>query len=440
MLKQHKNNTLVKHSAAVHVNSPLSATERKIANIFLKNAFHTIGFDQQHRFYIRDLLKALGWSENSECNDALKRNIENLVNVSLKWNILDKDKKRKWGVSSFLAGAEIKEGLVYYSYSAELSQRLSNPNIYTILNLDYQQALKSAHGLILWEFCTEQLDTSKRHEIITEYIEISKIRELLGAEEPTYDKYKHLNDKIIKPAIKEINNKTDLEVGIVTKKVGNKVIEIAFKIVRNSSQLQLEMFEGDIDALDLIKKQIEFENNLGKGKVLSVSEEQIKKLISSYGLTVVSKALDIVISKLKNGEKVANIGGYLYTLLDKGIVENSSVEGVKTRLFLESQQEQKEKREVEEKIITKIIINETDPYKKAILIAFRSVMHINVLKQALETNQIQIASISEKAGILTIRLKYSIRFLGYESKIKSACVDELTKLYTNVSVEIEDRI
>ncbi|ETO34917.1 hypothetical protein RFI_02168, partial [Reticulomyxa filosa] len=63
-LKLAEKNTLIKHSAVVHISNNLTATERKISNILLKNAFSNLNKTIKHSISIRDILLELGHAED----------------------------------------------------------------------------------------------------------------------------------------------------------------------------------------------------------------------------------------------------------------------------------------------------------------------------------------------------------------------------------------
>jgi len=96
--------------------------------------------------------------------------------------------------------------------------------------------MKSKYSIRLYEILKAQ-QFKKHFEI-----EIDKLRKMLSAE--NYERYSNLSQKVIKPAIREINKHTDMIVQYEIKKVGNKVISIRFDVV-NKRTLEQELYGGD---------------------------------------------------------------------------------------------------------------------------------------------------------------------------------------------------
>ena len=93
-----------------------------------------------HSVSIVELAAKLGF--DSKNDEYLKETLEALVDFTVKWNVLGKDKKEVWGVAALLASAEIKDGICTYGFAPHLRQKLHNPRIYTKLNLRLQTVLR----------------------------------------------------------------------------------------------------------------------------------------------------------------------------------------------------------------------------------------------------------------------------------------------------------
>ena len=167
----------------------------------------------------------LSWRRNSgfdsHNHDHLKVTLKSLVDCTVEWNVLGKNNKEVWGAASLLAEVNIEDGLCFYQFSHTLRQKLHNPLMYTKLNLRLQNRFKSQYALILWEVCFDYFDIHwGRGE--TPFIPLERFRELIGVESDEYQTFKALNQKIIKPAIIEINNLTDYFVEVEQKRFKRK--------------------------------------------------------------------------------------------------------------------------------------------------------------------------------------------------------------------------
>lgn len=228
---------VIKASPAIQIESKITHLQRRAWNVLLANAYNELPNRDTHRVSVAELAKSLGF--NSRDYDHLKETLEALVDCTVKWNILGKDKKEEWGVASLLAEARIKDGICTYAYPPYLRTRLYNPRIYTKINLSLQNQFTSRYALVLWEVCFDYFDLS-RNEGETPFIPIETFRELMGLEKGEYSLFKVLNRDVIKPAIKEINTLTNFFIEVESKRIGRRIGELKFKISRLKELPSLE--------------------------------------------------------------------------------------------------------------------------------------------------------------------------------------------------------
>ena len=193
--------------------------------------------------------------------DYLKETLEALGACQVKWNLLNKDKKEKWGFANLLASAEIEEGICSYEFPKPLRLKLHNPRVYAKLNLRLQNRFRSRYALVLWEICFDYFDTD-RDQGETPFIPLETFRELMGIEADEYQTFKALNQFVIKSAIKEINDLTDYHVEVEHKRLGRRIGELKFRItkvkqfpvqeslfpdIENLPPVAVELIQADID-------------------------------------------------------------------------------------------------------------------------------------------------------------------------------------------------
>ena len=219
----------IKASPAIQIQSKITHLQRRVWNVLLANAYDELPNQDIHRVSVAELAKSLGFNSHNE--EYLKETLEALVDCIVKWNVLGKDKKERWGVAALLASAEIEKGICTYSFAAHLRYKLYNPRIYTKLNLRLQNRFTSRYALILWEICFDYFDTARNHGE-TPFIPLDTFKELMGIALDDYPTFKTLNQRVIKPAIKEINELTDFFVEVEQKRVGRRIGELKFKISR----------------------------------------------------------------------------------------------------------------------------------------------------------------------------------------------------------------
>ena len=220
---------VIKASPAIQIQSKITHLQRRAWNVLLANAYDELPNRDIHRVSVTELAKSLGFNSHNE--DYLKETLEALVDCTVKWNLLGKDKKGRWGVASLLASAEIENGVCTYGFAPHLRLKLYNPRIYTKLNLRLQNRFTSRYALILWEVCFDYFDIA-RYQGETPFIPIETFRELMGLERDEYSVFKVLNRDVIKPAIKEINELTNFFLEVEQKRIGRRIGELKFRISR----------------------------------------------------------------------------------------------------------------------------------------------------------------------------------------------------------------
>lgn len=222
-------NEVIKASPAIHIQSKITHLQRRAWNILLANAYDELPNTDIHRINVTDLAQSLGFNSHNE--EYLKETLEALVDCTVEWNILSKDKREEWGIAALLASVKIANGVCTYGFAPHLRYKLYNPRIYTKLNLRLQNQFTSRYAVILWEVCFDYFDIA-RNEGETPFIPLETFKELMGLDQDEYPVFKELNRNVIKLAIEEINELTSFNVEVEQKRIGRKIGELKFKISR----------------------------------------------------------------------------------------------------------------------------------------------------------------------------------------------------------------
>lgn len=270
-------NEVIKASPAIQIQSKISFLQRRTWNVLLANAYNELPDKEIHCVSIAELSKKLGFNSNNQ--DYLKETLEALVDCTVKWNLLNKDKKEVWGVASLLGSAVIENGMCTYSFAAHLRQKLHNPRLYAKLNLRLQNIFKSQYTLVLWEICFDYFDTD-RDQGETPFIPLSTFKDLIGLKPDEYSVFGFLNRDVIKPAVKEINDLTNYEIEVEQKRIGRKIGELKFRIKRTKELPVQESVYPDVEnfhpvALELVQAGID------QKVAVSIAEQEWDFVISS---------------------------------------------------------------------------------------------------------------------------------------------------------------
>lgn len=292
---------LFKHLGAVHTQTALTITQRKLSNVMLRNALNTIGQDKEHKIPMKEILEALDWDSTQKAPETLRESLRDLARVQIQWNILGRDNKNKWTTSALLAHVSIKDGYVYYSYSLALRELFQNPNIYARLNLDVQRKFKNKHAVILWELICGDLSAKKEEKVSTEWIPYEKVLELTDLHTNNYLKrYTSFKERVLDSAICEINESSDIIMGYEEKRVNRKITHLRF-----FGEKKKVMPQGDSPS----ELQL---------RALGFGEKKIKDIVKHHAEEDIERALAFLIYFMKTTkEPVKNP----VALFDKALTE-----------------------------------------------------------------------------------------------------------------------
>jgi hypothetical protein len=103
--------------------------------------------------------------------------------------------------------------------------------MYARLDLDLQKRFGSKHALALWELCTDYLG-AKRDYGETPWILVEDFRKLCGIAKDEYPAFWRIIQKVITPALAEVNHVSDFNVTVEYRREGRKTMALKFKIRR----------------------------------------------------------------------------------------------------------------------------------------------------------------------------------------------------------------
>lgn len=291
------NRPLKKHVAAIHTDGHLSLLQRKLSNVLLLNAYDALLTQTEHEIDEKTLCVMLGYDSNDR--KPLKESLKALASVHAEWNILgDNQEEVEWGVSSLLSHAILSRGKCRYGYSPALAEKLYNPDIYASINMAIQRKFRSKHALALYENCY-RFKTVRS----TGWWTLKTFRRLMGVDDSEYYRqFKHLNAKVIKPTVKEINAVSDIQITPEFKRAGRSITEIRF-IIGVNPQLPLL----DIDDDKAVKGTTVYKRLIASG----VSHKLAESWITQHGEDYCAAKLDIVAAQKSSGAKIVSVAGFL---------------------------------------------------------------------------------------------------------------------------------
>lgn len=286
-----------KHVAAIHVSGKLTLLQRKLSNVLLLNAYDTLTSQPRHQIDARTLCLMIGYNSNDM--DTLKQSLRGLAETVAEWDMLDEKGQQEWGVSSLLSYARLKGGICEYAYSPALAEKLHDPKVFALINLNIQRRFTSGHALALYENCYRFVRTGS-----TGWWTLDLFRRLMGVDGSSYyESFKHLNAKVIKPAVAEVNRTSNILIEPETRRRGRTVSEIRFLIRENPQLAILDIDDGPGLRHGPVYRRL---------RDLGVSDRLARQWLTTHGEEQVAAKLDYVGQR----RNVRNMVGYLSAALD----------------------------------------------------------------------------------------------------------------------------
>ncbi len=286
-----------KHVAAIHVSGKLTLLQRKLSNVLLLNAYDTLTSQPRHQIDARTLCLMIGYNSNDL--DTLKASLKGLAETVAEWDMLDSEGRQEWGVSSLLSYATLKGGVCEYAYSPALADKMHDPKVFALINLNIQRRFTSGHALALYENCFRFVRTGS-----TGWWSLDLFRRLMGVDGSSYyESFKHLNAKVIKPAVSEVNKTSNIVILPETRKRGRAVTDIRFLIKENPQLAILDLDDGAGVRHGAVYRRL---------RDLGVSDRLARQWLSAHGEDQVAAKLDYV----GNRKNVKSMVGYLSAALD----------------------------------------------------------------------------------------------------------------------------
>lgn len=194
-------------------------------------------------------------------NEQTIANIKNLLTVLRKGTIyIEKHEKtgyKKWHEYSFISGYDYDEETQMFRIeaSATIYNLLKNymEGGYTPINIVIFLSLGNSNAQRIYELL--RLWTRPNQEKIIEYTvdDLKMYMEL----ENKYKRYPDFNRRVLKPAVKELNEKAKLEIEIEEIKSGRKVVSLRFKVKDKDKKIKDKQNKDK----ELPKPPVDNENN-----------------------------------------------------------------------------------------------------------------------------------------------------------------------------------
>ena len=286
-----------------------SKTQRLAFNAMLKHALDehakNPGLETETYSISREeLMRIIGYSSPNRKH--LKEALTQMQKLTVQWDFLRKDGDPMWASCVLLPFVAFDRDKVFYSYAPQIKPLLFGSKIYARLDLRIQRLFRLDPAAALYEWVNrfrtnpskrtnEMVWTNWRWCIYGEVTETSILNE-----------YKIFKRDKLKPAIKEINEKSDLTIELIENRDGSRSVKYLQFIVEEK-----QMFR----AIPEVDDKGEWEKRL---EDMGLSARDRKKIFATYPIAVIDSHWKFTVARVndKSQPAIKSPGAYLKRALE----------------------------------------------------------------------------------------------------------------------------
>ena len=209
--------------------------------------------------------------------------------------------KKRWVITCKIA--EDRNAVALQFHPDLISDLLVFKSDYTRFDFDVKKYIRSYYACRIYELL-------KQYQVFGQRVfEVEQLRFLLGIEDTEYPQYSNFKQRILKPAVMQINKVTDLYIELDDSlyKVNKKVEKVKFKMVKQSVKFQGREKMSLLDNHDTVPSENseynvvkEFRELLG----VTISPKQIDKLVEKTSISIKKNQLKVSIRQYIKEKKL----------------------------------------------------------------------------------------------------------------------------------------
>lgn len=269
----------------------ISLLGRRLFNVLLHRSQDN-GEQEEYEARLHEVISAADY--NSKDTTPLKKILKELMSTTVEWQSPSSGEIETWDACNLLSGAGITKDkrsgavTVRWRFDSKVRAQLLSPDRYARLSLEAITQLSSHAAMALYEICARYVDnpghkTARQHwrwwkPVLTGY-----------AGDDSKSEYRFFKRDVLKPAIAEINERTNIEVQgpIEYKERDNKTIaEIQFEVwlkgEKGARVAKLPLHDVTPQDLPAIGRAIE----------AGVQQDQAEDLLRKHGRAPLMSAVD----------------------------------------------------------------------------------------------------------------------------------------------------
>jgi len=318
-----------KHSSLIQSNNITTLQQRKAFNVMIYKARQDLKANPETRIFSIDLalLKKLAGFKTTN-NKVVKEALTVMQDLKIQYNVLWKDNEEIRESIVLLPMVRIKTNInnsvLSFEFPTDILERIKNPKMYANLDLLIVRDLNSKYSLALYEILKDYANLWGLR------ININDLKIALWVDNVRgYKVFSDFNRRVLKPAVKEINEKTDIQASYKWIKRGVEYIQVEFTIKIKSNQQALTF-----DTVSFELQQLGF------------TETEIHNIKNQYEESYILENIQIIKQDFQNG-KIQNIKGYTITALNKDFRKNKTQYEIQQEEIKQQQKEEAERLERE---------------------------------------------------------------------------------------------
>ena len=282
--------------------TPLSLVQRKIGNAWLKHALEN---DPDSNGWwsmgVTHLAHEIGFDSNN--NKHLKTAAEALMSIVYQWDVLAPVTKQTiWKASVLFPEVELHADVIRYQFSSQMRERLLNPDVFAIIDMNVVRKLRRSASIALWEHCVRYEGIGRTGEIPWELL-----RNIMLGEDSakTYLQYKFFKSKVLNPALKEINQESEHVITMLENRVGRRISVLQFTVKRKHEAPN----PPSAESIELITAMC----------ALNIPGSEARKLARLHSLEAIRGALNYTKERQEDKKlrPLASPGAYFRNALEK---------------------------------------------------------------------------------------------------------------------------
>ncbi|MCA9507903.1 MAG: replication initiation protein [Myxococcales bacterium] len=214
---------VVKPSNLIHIVHNMSLLQAQLWDFILAQISpEELVAQEFHQIPISTIMRFLGNTRNSK---HVKVILEEMAQISTH-TLINKSGSAEWGCFQLFSSARVVDNVLHFSCDKITKDLMVDRIHYSRINLSMVRKFDCKYSLFLYELCCDYKNIGQ-----TPHLKLGTFRQYMGVQDECYQDFSLLNYYVIKKAIEEVNEKSDLFVNPVYQTDGRKITEIKFEVL-----------------------------------------------------------------------------------------------------------------------------------------------------------------------------------------------------------------